>query len=40
MPFEVIETKEHTDDGHGGNYSAKHMSESTAIFSYRKKLKF
>jgi hypothetical protein len=29
MPFEVIETKEHTDDGHGRNYSAKHTVTTT-----------
>ena len=29
MPFEVIKTKVHTDDGHGRNYSAKHTKTTT-----------
>lgn len=29
MPFEVIETKEHTDANHGRNYSAKHTVTTT-----------
>ena len=29
MPFEVIETKVHTDNNHGRNYSAKHTMTTT-----------